>query len=276
MLNLQGVFENFQLLRDAADILILTVIFYYMFKLLNNNGASKVIYAIVIVLTVSVVACVFGLKAMSAIAPYLFLLIAVFTTVIYANEIKRLIWRYNNPTMFDKMKSDQSYDEKELRSAIDDIMKAVLSLAKKDVGALIVLVKRSDNKMPVSLLETGTLVNGFVSVQLLENIFMPKSPLHDGAVVIMGNRVLGAGCFLPLTQDNNLPKDLGTRHRAGIGVTETNDYVAIVVSEETGIITICENGKYRRYADAAMLKSALEEAYGLTVRPKHTIRWMKK
>ena len=105
------------------------------------------------------------------------------------------------------------------------------------------------------------MVDSDISSALIESIFFPKTPLHDGAMIINGTKILASGCFLPLSQETNIPKELGTRHRAGIGITETINVTALIVSEETGIISIAQSGKIKRYADSEMLRQTLKEYY---------------
>ena len=131
-------------------------------------------------------------------------------------------------------------------------------MSKKDIGAIIVL---SNNNVPTQILDSGIMLNSDISSELIESVFFPKTPLHDGAMIIDGTKIVATGCFLPLSQNENIPKDLGTRHRAGIGITETMDVTALIVSEETGIMSIAKGGKIMRYADTNMLKSALSKFY---------------
>ena len=131
-------------------------------------------------------------------------------------------------------------------------------MSKNDIGALIVL---SNGNVPNQILDSGVRLNCDISSQLIESVFFPKTPLHDGALIINGTKIVAAGCFLPLTQKENLPKELGSRHRAGIGITETIDVTSLIVSEETGIISTVKAGKITRYADTEMLKNALSKFY---------------
>ena len=124
------------------------------------------------------------------------------------------------------------------------------------------IIVAPDN-IPESILDSGTRLNATLSCSLIECLFNTKAPLHDGAVYIHGNKILAAGCFLPLTQQTDLDKELGTRHRAAIGLTEQYNHLAIIVSEETGIISVARNGKIMRYFDSQMLKDVLEQIYGL-------------
>jgi diadenylate cyclase len=142
---------------------------------------------------------------------------------------------------------------------IDEIVRAVQNMSKNDIGALIVL---SNDNLPEGIIESGTIINAQITSQMVEAVFYPKAPLHDGAMVIEGNKIYAAGCFLPLAQSENLPKEMGSRHRAALGVTTVASVTAIVVSEETGIISIAKNGVIKKkYANAADIKTALSEYY---------------
>ena len=155
-----------------------------------------------------------------------------------------------------KSETDVTYEE--MKAGANEIVRACQTMAKNNVGALIIICPGA---VPPHILDTGTILNANVSCGLLESIFNTHAPLHDGAVVVKGNKILGAGCFLPLSHNDNIPKDLGTRHRAGIGITETIDVVSLIVSEETGVISIARAGKITRYADADMLRKTLNKYY---------------
>ena len=148
--------------------------------------------------------------------------------------------------------------EEELNFIIDHIAGAAGELSKDKTGALMVLEKQTGLN---EYIETGIQINGNVNAELLMNIFVPNTPLHDGAVIIRNDKIMAASCYLPLTENPNLSKELGTRHRAGLGVTEQSDAVAIIVSEETGIISVAENGKLTRYLDVKTLKNMLKDIY---------------
>ena len=131
-------------------------------------------------------------------------------------------------------------------------------MSKNNVGALIVL---SNENLPEGIIESGTIVNAEITSQMIEAVFYPKAPLHDGAMIVEGSKIYAAGCFLPLAQSDNLPKEMGSRHRAALGVTSVASVTALV-SEETGIISIVKNGAVKKkYADAADLKNALSDYY---------------
>ena len=177
--------------------------------------------------------------------------------MLYSSEIKRNI-KYRT-TKVDLKNLRKSYDEEEVKSCINAIISALQNMSKKDIGAIIVL---SNNNIPSQILDSGVKLNADISSELLESVFFPKSPLHDGAVIISGTKITAAGCFLPLSQNENIPKDLGTRHRAGIGITENFDVTALIVSEETGIISLVSTGgKITRYANTEKLMQTLSRFY---------------
>ena len=160
-----------------------------------------------------------------------------------------------------------------LHAAIGDIVHAAQNMSKKNVGALIIISTKS---MPEHILDSGTNLDAELSCALLESIFNTKAPLHDGAVFVRGNRIVAAGCFLPLSQSTTIDKELGTRHRAAIGVTENYNVTAIIVSEETGVISVAQRGEIERYYDSQMLTEKLEQVYGLKATPSQEARGKKR
>ncbi|MBQ9308364.1 MAG: diadenylate cyclase, partial [Clostridia bacterium] len=153
------------------------------------------------------------------------------------------------------MRSDEA---EEIQSAIDGIVECCVHLSRRRVGALIVIGQKTGLK---EYIETGTKVDAVTSSPLLENIFEPNTPLHDGAVIIEGTRVVAAACILTRPENRNIRRDLGTRHRAGIGVTETTDALSIIVSEETGVISIAREGEISRGLDEQDLRNILDGLY---------------
>lgn len=181
--------------------------------------------------------------------------------IVYQSDIKVLMRRIESSKAADLFSEGYGTDD-ELLEAASEIITAAQSMAKQDIGALMII---TPSVIDAQILESGTTLNANLTAPLLENIFVDRSPLHDGAVVIKGNKILAAGCFLPLTQDITLPHDLGTRHRAAVGVTEENDVLAIVVSEETGIISIAKGGKLIRYMTIDKLREEIKQSFGISV-----------
>jgi diadenylate cyclase len=265
-----AVLNGFSLI-NALDILLISALLYITFKFLVKYNSAALIKIFLLILAAALLSSVAGLIISGELAKYFFATCYLAVVVIYSSEIKRGIWALAKRPSFDKHPETKCTEE-ELRNSTDEIVRAVQNMAKKDIGALIVFLQ---GEPPPGIMESGIALNGLVSSQLVESIFIPKSPLHDGAVLIRENKILAAGCFLPLSLEVNLPKEFGTRHRAAIGITEQYNVMAVVVSEETGIISIASNGELKRYIDGEMLKSAIEKVYGLNY-GKTEIKWYRK
>lgn len=236
------------------EFLLLAVLFYYVFKVLKTNKCAKFIPIVVVV----VVLCGFTLSLSKGFDAQLLLIIvliiALLVFTMFHTEIKRSILDAGV-----KKNNAEKFNVTGVELIIEEAVRAIQNMSKKDIGALIVL---SNDNLPEGIIESGTIVNADITSQMIEAVFYPKAPLHDGAMVIEGNKIYAAGCFLPLTQSENLPKEMGSRHRAALGVTTVANVTAIVVSEETGIISIIKNGVVvKKYADAADIKNALSDYY---------------
>lgn len=243
----------------SVSILAFTVLYYYMIKFLHDNDSSALIALFVIVMFVSAGILTFFGKINTAIYLLIPAIFLIAIMVLYSTEIKRVIWSRKNSKMVDVRNAGTSYDEENIQRCVGEIIKALQNMSKNDVGAILVL---SNGNVPNQILDSGVKLDSDISSQLIESVFFPKTPLHDGAMIINGSKIVAAGCFLPLSQKvDNIPKDLGTRHRAGLGVTETIDVMSIIVSEETGIISIAKAGKITRYADYETLKRTLANYY---------------
>ena len=251
------VFESFNVL-DALCVFLIFVLSFFIFNLLSKNNANKIAFIFFIyVVVLSFVTVISNLLR----SEYLLLLISfvICIVLLFATEIKRSVWNV-------KVSKLQSRDvsnvvkstAKTVTYCINEIIKALQTMAKNDTGAIIVL---SNTKIPDNIVNSGVRLNANISSAVIESVFFPKTPLHDGAMIIQNDKILAAGCFLPLSQENDLPKELGTRHRAGIGITEMINVTSIIVSEETGIISIAQGGKITRYADSEMLRKELKKFY---------------
>ena len=235
------------------------IVFYYVFKILKNSNAKGVI--VVFILFTIITGIVFiGNESLPGYAFLIFpIVFAAMVMIIFNMEVKRDILNIGAPKFLTKEADRQTHVSKEdVERYIADIIRALQNMSKDNIGALIIL---ANDNIPRQVLESGVMMDAYISAQLIEGIFFPKAPLHDGAMVINNYKIQAAGCFLPLTQNANIPKELGTRHRAGIGITETSDVVALIVSEETGIITVAQRGKISRYADYDLLRKTLGDYY---------------
>ena len=238
------------------EFLLLAVLFYFVFKVLTTNKCEKFIPIIVVV--VIIFGLTLSLSGEEQFDPQLLLIlvliIALLVFTMFHTEIKRSILDAGV-----KKSNAENFNVTGVELIIEEAVRAIQNMSKKDIGALIVL---SNDNLPEGIIESGTVVNAEITSQMIEAVFYPKAPLHDGAMIIEGNKIYAAGCFLPLTQSDNLPKEMGSRHRAALGVTTVANVTAIVVSEETGIISIVKNGMViKKYADAADLKNALSDYY---------------
>ncbi len=207
-----------------------------------------------------------GMELALAITQLAAVVIGVQIVVVYQNDFKTIYFRLSRVT--EKKQHSQKYSNEEIQEAIEEIVRACQTMSKARTGALIVIAPTKINQY---VLDSGVELGGLLTASLLESIFNPKAPMHDGAVVVQGNKVLAAGCFLPLSQTQSISKDVGTRHRAAIGITEESDNLSIVVSEENGIISIAKKGILRRYITPERLSDILYETYGVSAR-MHTKR----
>ena len=242
----------------GVSMFVFTVLYYYMIKFLIKNNAHALVALFVFAMVLGAGILTFAININTAIYLVIPTVFLIALMVLYSVELKRIILAQKTHKTIE-LRSGISYDEERVQTCISEIIKALQNMAKNDVGAIIVL---SNGNIPKQILDSGVMLDSDISSELIESVFFPKTPLHDGAMIIDGSKIVAAGCFLPLSQNvDNIPKDLGTRHRAGLGVTETIDVVSIIVSEETGIISIAKAGKITRYADTEALKKALTKYY---------------
>jgi len=253
------VLSGFRLL-DLIDILIVAYVFYRLILLIRSTRAVQLIKGIAFLFLASTFASWFGLHTIDWLLKNLVTALFVALPIVFQPELRRALEQLGSGNIIGR--SLIALPEADLSRLFDNIADAAERMSAQKIGALIVLERETGLN---EVIETGTQINGEVSSELLENIFTPNTPLHDGAVVIRAKRLMAAGCYLPLT-DAILPsKELGTRHRAAIGITEQTDALAIVVSEETGIISLSYNGKLVRNLNRKSLKDVL---LNLTNKPK--------
>lgn len=247
----QGILDKY--IACILELIMFYALFYYVFKVLKSNKATKFIIA-------NVFCIIFGgftfamAEFESQLLVIIVLMYALMIFTMFNTEIKRMLFHHHG-----KRRRGDHIDISGVELIIEEIVRAVQNMSKKDIGALIVL---SNDNLPEGIIESGTVVNAQITSQMIEAVFYPKAPLHDGAMIVEGNKIYAAGCFLPLAQNDNLPKEMGSRHRAALGVTNAANVTALVVSEETGIISIVKNGAIKKkYASASDIKNALSEYY---------------
>lgn len=237
-----------------VDILIIALIFYKIMDLIKETRAEQLIKGIVMLIIATKVSEMLGLHTVYWLLKNAMTVGFIAILIIFQPELRRALEHLGRGRFFSK----GDMVDQELDMMLDEINNAVAQLSKSKTGALIIL--EQDTGLNEHM-ETGIPIDSKVTAQLLVNIFIPNTPLHDGALVIRKNRIAAAACFLPLTQNQNLSKELGTRHRAALGITELSDALAIVVSEETGVISFAMEGKLSRYLDTKSLKEIIKNNY---------------
>lgn len=244
------VFSTIEL-KDIIDILVISFAIYKLIQLVKETRAEQLLKGFIAILIFSRISAALNLYTVSWVINNILTVGMVLIIVVFQPELRRVfekLGRSNSLLSFSKIDNEQANFKSE------ELTNAVASLARQKIGALIVI----ENKVGLSdIAESGTYINGKLSSELLINIFIPNTPLHDGAVIVNEDKIVAAGCFLPLTTDPSLSQEMGTRHRAALGMSEKSDAFIIVVSEETGIISIVENGIISRYMDAESLKQTL-------------------
>ncbi len=238
---------------DVIDILLLAIIIYWLLKLTSKTRAIQVLKGLGVILLAEWVAGFLNLSGTKWILDYVLTAGALVIVIIFQPELRRALASLGRGK-FEIMASQATYAQE----TVDNILKAVLSLSKKRVGALIVFERKTGLK---DVIESGTHLGADISSELLENLFFTNSPLHDGAVIIREDRIEAAGCFLPLSENKQIGQELGTRHRAALGISEVSDSVTLIVSEETGVISVAQDGGIIRYLDSKAIKDILEDIY---------------
>lgn len=251
---LQSIWEllrGFQF-TDLLDILIVAFLLYKLLPLFRSTGTSRIAGVVVIVLIVSWLTSVLKLHTLNFIMSQVLSIGLLALVILFQPELRRMIDHMS------KMKIKNWFgierDEQQLIPVIEQTVMACEIMSREKVGALIVFAR--DNSLD-EYFKTGTRLDAEVSEQLIRNVFFPKAALHDGAMIIRDGRIAAAGCVLPLSESDRLSADLGTRHRAAVGMSEASDAVVVVVSEETGVISVAVGGMLKRHLAPKMLYKLL-------------------
>lgn len=244
-------------LKDFIDILLVALLLYYTYKLMRESGSINVFSGILIfVLIWLVVTQILEMKLLGTILNQLVSVGVIALIVLFQDEIRRFLLTLGTHRQISAIIKlfTSSKKEKKTNEDIMPIVMACISMGKQKTGALIVI----EHNLPLDeIIRTGEVIDANVNQRLIENIFFKNSPLHDGAMVIRKNRVKAAGCILPVSHDLNIPKELGLRHRAAMGISQESDAHAIIVSEETGSISIAYRGQFYLRLSAEELESLL-------------------
>lgn len=248
---------------DLIDIILVTILVYQLMKLIVNTRVAQILKGVTILAVVHFFAKQIGLRTIGFILEKLFNIGIIALVVVFQPELRRMLEHVGQTQVYQMKifgKNTGYLDEQNKLwiRAINHICDAVDSLSKSKTGALMVLEK---NIKLQDIIRTGTILDSIPSPQLIQNLFFKNSPLHDGGVVFRDGKVFAAGCLLPLSQNLKISKELGTRHRAALGISEVSDAIAIVVSEETGVISVAEDGHLTRKLSVTGLKNRLNRNF---------------
>jgi len=255
---MQTVLDLFSSIRilDIVDIMIVSFVFYKLLLLIKGTRAEQLIKGLLIILVVSKLSDIAKLYAVYFILDNTMKLGFIALLIVFQPELRRAL-EYIGRNKF--LQKDYIANEKrEMENVFNEIIETVTFLSKKSIGALIVLEK--DTGLG-DYIETGIKLDAEISSELLISIFYDKTPLHDGATIISNNRIVAANTYLPLSTNNEVSQELGTRHRAGIGLSEVSDALVVIVSEETGSISVVNDGELTRYVDEKKLMNILFDSF---------------
>ena len=222
---------------DVIDIAIVAYVFYKLYQLIKETRAEQLVRGIVILLLATKASEIMQLHVVNWILKNTMTVGMIALLIVFQPELRRVL-EYLGRTKF--IIKPAIEDTEKVDVVVEEVVQSMTSLARQKIGALLVFERETGIN---DIIQTGTIMDAKVTRQLLINIFIPNTPLHDGAAVIRGGKIMAAGCFLPLTENKFLNKELGTRHRAGLGISERSDCIALIVSEETGFISLAQNGK---------------------------------
>lgn len=238
------------LVKPAIEIALFWFAYYLLFVYIKDSGMAQALKSLLFLVVLFFVSQVFEFWSIRWVLSHFFQISILGFLIIFQPELRRGLTKIGQSPLFKLFVKEEK--------VIEEMVTAVVSMSKNRVGALIAIEKEVSLKAYV---ETGIELDGLISTELLMTIFMPNTPFHDGAAVIQGGRVLAVGCLFPLSQSQKLSKTLGTRHRAGLGLSEETDALVLVVSEETGIISLMDQGKVVRDIDEERLRHHLMELY---------------
>ncbi|MBD5304696.1 MAG: TIGR00159 family protein [Bacteroides sp.] len=247
-------------IKDIIDILIVALLLFYLYRLMKNSGTLSLFYGVLGFIVVWVVAYeIFDMRLTGTIVDKFMSIGLIVLVILFQDQIKRVLTdlgaRGNLKNFMRLFRHHKSNDSN--HGEIMSVVYACMSMSKSKTGALIVFQR----KIPLTDFEkTGDMIDAAINVRLIENIFFKNSPLHDGAMIIANHRIAAAGCILPVSHDMNIPKNLGLRHRAALGMSQVTDAVCVIVSEETGSISVAQGGRITVKVSAPDLERILSDA----------------
>ena len=273
-----GVLKGFNWLTDLLDIALVAVILYGAIKLIRDSKAMQLVKGILLLAVLFAVVTLLKMQASSYLFSMLFGNLLLILVIVFTPEIRNALESVGRTSVFNlgnilQIGRDDAKKQEEMNITINSVCKVVSDLSDTKTGALIVFEK--DTNLG-EIIKTGTIVDAEVSPELLGNIFYPKAPLHDGAVIIRNSRVAAAGCILPLTFNSNISRELGTRHRAAIGMSEESDAIIVIVSEETGSISFAYKGRLKHGISEGELREILTNQFLSAEKVERDSRRMRK
>lgn len=272
--NYMGINNITGVIRVTIDVSVVSYVIYWLVILVRDTRAYQLIKGIIVLIVATQLSEWFELRTINYILKNTMTYGVLALLVVFQPELRRALEQIGRSKFKDLFLLDEETKEDKLNKAIDEVIRAVDVLSKTYTGALIVFEK---NTKMGDITRTGILVNANITAELLVNIFTPNTPLHDGAVVVREDKIMSAACFLPLTDNHDLSKELGTRHRAALGISENSDSIAIVVSEESGKISMAVNGGLTRNLSIDTLRMALTKLLiDKRYSPKRLMLWKVK
>lgn len=241
---------------DALDISIVAFIIYKILEFIKETRAQQLVRGLVVLIGIFFISDLLNFYVLNWVLKSTMTIGIFVLVVLFQPELRRGLEYMGRSGIV--RNSFRNIDKEHAKEVVNVFIRTVEKFSQSKTGALIVIERQTSLN---DIVETGTVVDSETSVEMLGNLFYEGAPLHDGAVIVRGDRIYAAGCVLPLTQNKQLSKDLGTRHRAGIGITERSDAISIIVSEETGIISIAEDGMLQRFLDQKALEKKLLSIY---------------
>lgn len=256
--------------RNIVDIAILTVLIYNVIKLGIRTRANSLFKGIAVILVLAWISDSLQISALSWILQQIISMGLVVLVIVFQPELRRALDQIGRSRLTRQVFcASKRQGSKQTEQHVAELVRAINNMARKKIGALIVF-ERSTGLGDV--IDSGTMIDGEISDPLIENIFEPNTPLHDGAMIIRDERIVAAACILQLSDNYTISRELGTRHRAAIGITESTDAISLIVSEETGIVSMARDGKLTRYLDAKSLTILLTEIFTPERRHAMTLR----
>lgn len=270
---MSGLFASpWNILKSLLDISIVAYIIYRLLGLIRDTRAEQLLKGLSVLLVFSALVTYLKLDLLMWLLNKMWILFAVTLPIVFQPELRRILEQLGRGRFFSF--SDSIGENRIYEQIIKEVVEAAYQLSKNKIGALIIFARETGID---EIAESGKNIDSLVSAALLINIFVPNTPLHDGAVIIKNGRLSKAACFLPLSDNPNLDSEMGTRHRAGLGITEVSDALALIVSEENGAISLARNGFITRYLDKASLIEMLANELLVEEKSKESFwrrRWL--